>query len=95
MTTHRLKTHPEPFLALYTGAKRFEIRRDDDRVFRVGDVLELLEWVPGEERYTGATVVAIVTYVLRGPGYGVPEGHCIMSTYVTNRWWRSREVNGG
>jgi len=89
MATHELKTHPEPFAAACDGRKRHEIRRDD-RGFAVGDLLHLREWVPPEPRvahaalppagfYTGHAEVFRVTYLTRGPEWGVPEGMVVMS----------------
>lgn len=42
--THCLKTTPEYFEAVQSGAKTFELRREDDKTFDVGDTLMLLEW---------------------------------------------------
>jgi hypothetical protein len=90
---HHLKTHPEPFADLAAGLKTFEFRVND-RGFAVGDVLVLEEYVPeqGEKpapgkpgtgwasgRYTGARCVRGVTHILRGPEFGIPDGHVIMS----------------
>lgn len=69
-----LKTDPEPFSELLSGRKTFEWRKDD-RGFRVGDVLCLREH---EDDYTGRSVVARVTYLLK-ERYGVPEGYCVMA----------------
>lgn len=75
MIEHELKCWPEYFRALESGAKTFELRKDD-RAFRVGDVLHLREWTPlGKARdgefvgeYTGRIVVRRVTYILSGMG---------------------------
>jgi ParB family chromosome partitioning protein len=80
---HRLKCWPEPFAATAAGFKSFEFRQDD-RHFEPGDVLVLCEWVPVEGEpylghYTGARAVRGVTYVLRHPNFGVPEGYVILS----------------
>jgi len=71
---HELKCWPEFFRALLSGAKTFELRRDD-RGFRVWDVLWLREWrrlriVNGhdEGEYTGREMRRVVTYVLSGSG---------------------------
>ena len=42
---HQLKTWPEYFKAVAAGTKTFEVR-ENDRNFKVGDVLELREWIP-------------------------------------------------
>lgn len=92
--THKLKTWPEPFKATRTYAKRFEFRLND-RDFQVGDDLLLQEWEPegsfGEVghtdetalvvtgRYTGQECLRTVTYILRGPAFGIPEGYVVMS----------------
>ncbi len=77
-TGHILKTWPEPFLALWIGDKRFEFRRDD-RGFEVGDQLQLEEWDPMTKEYSGRFVTCNVTYIARGPAWGIPEGYAILS----------------
>ena len=42
MKVHHLKTHAENFDAIVTGAKRFEVRHEEDRSFAVGDRLCLI-----------------------------------------------------
>lgn len=42
---HTLKIQPQYFSAVQSGAKPFEIRKNDCG-FKVGDVLELEEWEP-------------------------------------------------
>lgn len=42
-TMHSLKTDPQVFEAVITGKKTYEIRKNDDRAFKVGDFLRLLE----------------------------------------------------
>lgn len=86
MRTHDLKTWPEFFAALMSGAKTFEIRKDD-RGFMVGDALCLREWDPApysEERdvgpkgFTGREMVRVITYKFAGGRYGIPEGVCVL-----------------
>jgi hypothetical protein len=73
---HRLKTWPGPFRAVWRGDKGHEFRRDD-RDFRVGDWLLLLEWKPKRKTFTGRRISARVTYVTRGR-FGVPRGFAVL-----------------
>jgi len=79
--THRLKTWPEPFQALWDGRKHHEIRRAD-RDFRQGDWLELREWDPGTETYTGRIAHARVTYLSMAGTWGLPADLLVMSVVV-------------
>lgn len=72
---HELKTLPQFFAAVESGAKTFEIR-SDDRGYRVGDILFLREW-DRESGYTGRTLRKQVSYLLREPGL-VPTGMVCM-----------------
>lgn len=63
MTTHELKTCPDFFCAVLSGEKTFELRYDD-RGFRVGDMLILLEWSPAEQGFTGRGIKKRVSYIL-------------------------------
>jgi hypothetical protein len=80
-TVHELKTWPQYFTAVASGAKPFELRRDD-RPYAVGDELELREYDPDSPvGYTGPTSWHRVTYVLRGPEaeqFGLQPGYCIL-----------------
>ena len=76
---HELKTYPEPFAVSSAGVKRFEYRKND-RDYEVGDTLYLREWDPMTGEFTGCWLRELVTYVLRGPDFGVPEGFAILST---------------
>lgn len=89
--THDLKCWPGPFQAVLDGCKPFEWRKAD-RDYRVGDTLRLREWQPLDPangvgwatagHYTGRATAATVTYILHGPGYGIPDGYCIMGIKV-------------
>lgn len=78
MTTHELKIWPEPFRAVRDGDKTFEVR-ENDRDFRLGDWLVLCEWDPEAEAFTGARVVAFVSYIVNGPEWGLPESMAVMA----------------
>lgn len=80
---HELKCWPEQFSALWDGSKNFELRKND-REFQVGDFLLIKEWIPSTEEYTGSSLLRKVSYVLRGPSWGLAEDHCIMSIDILN-----------
>lgn len=94
MNIHQLKTWPVHFEAIWSGVKAFELRYDD-RHFRIGDVLQLIEWIPSAKysvdksgRYTGRSVVAEVTYILNAheeqPEF-VPDNWVIMSLKILTK----------
>ena len=74
MKVHDLKTLPEYFEAVDSGAKPFEVRFND-RDFKAGDVLKLREYSDGE--YTGRVLRRKVTYVLDDQGY-CKEGFVVL-----------------
>ena len=67
---HDLKCWPEYYWSVVTGKKPFEIRKND-RDFSVGDCLNLQEFDPKAETYSGHSFMARVTYMtdfLQQPG---------------------------
>jgi Domain of unknown function (DUF3850) len=62
-TVHELKCWPQFFQAIKFGHKRHDLRRADDREFRVGDRLLLREYDPETRAYTGSTLMAEVSYI--------------------------------
>lgn len=71
-----LKTWPEYFDAVASGAKTFEIRYND-RDYQVGDTLVLHRYDPAKKEYTGESITRNVTYVLPledCPGLDVDRG---------------------
>lgn len=70
--THNLKIWPEYFSAVRDGLKRAELRWND-REYQAGDTLDLCEWDPNEEVFTGDFISVIVTHVAElgqwMPGY--------------------------
>ena len=73
--THHLKIMPEYFNAVISGAKRFELRRND-RDYQVGEYLMLREWYKGQ--YTGNRAKVRVEYVLQNVP-GLKDDYCILS----------------
>lgn len=60
--THNLKIWPEYYAAVSAGDKRAELRWKD-RDYQAGDMLDLCEWDPIEEYFTGEYVSVTVTHV--------------------------------
>jgi Domain of unknown function (DUF3850) len=95
MKTHELKCWPRFFVPLYRGEKTFEFRKDDRgfEVGDVLDLREwepdgatswigrddILERLAPAGGYTGANIRCVVTYILRAPDAGVPDGYVVMS----------------
>jgi len=77
MKIHHLKTWPEYYRAVVSGAKKVEIRKDD-RGFQVDDLLRLEEFEPDKQEYTGSCYTVKVTHILRDRPW-VPEGYVAMS----------------
>ncbi len=81
--THYLKTWPEFFEASQKGLKNFEVRKND-RQFEVGDILILQEFFrqPGTMgeggNLTGRALARTVTYIFRGPLFGLEDGYIVM-----------------
>lgn len=76
-TTHKLKTLKLYFKSVWTGVKKFEVRRND-RNFKVGDLLELQEYDDSNNSYTGREVRSIIIYVLQGGVYGIDREFCVI-----------------
>lgn len=72
--THQLKIREEFFDALVVGHKTAELRREDDKRFEVGDVLELTAVESGRR------ALATVSHVLRDcPEFGLMPGFAMLS----------------
>lgn len=77
--THILKTIPPFYDDVFTGKKKFEVRKDD-RDFKVGDTLLLREWNPDTEQYTGRQTMFEIGYKLRSDfNFGILPGYCVLS----------------
>lgn len=78
--THELKTWPKAFQAVWYGKKAYELRKND-RDYQVGDYLHLREW-DKENGYSGRGLLVEVTYMSKGPDWGLPKGMCVMSIRI-------------
>jgi hypothetical protein len=60
---HRVKCWPEFFEAILSGFKTHDLRRADDRKFKVGDYLRLQEFDADANQYTGRELTVKITYI--------------------------------
>ncbi len=79
MRRHELKTWVIPFIAIAVEERKHHEIRFDDRGYQVGDALFLREFIKEEELYTGRAREYEVTFISRGPEWGLPEGVVVMS----------------
>lgn len=89
---HTLKTDSIPFMEVYRGDKTFELRKDD-RNFKEGDYLYLLETsISGGTLmlYTGQFILAKITSKLRDQ-YGLPADLCILSIKVLDKGYNTQD----
>ncbi len=66
-----LKSHREPFHAVWTGNKTHEIRFND-RAYRYAMLIRLREFNHTTENYTGRAIDIIITHLRFAEGEGVP-----------------------
>lgn len=75
---HQIRLSAQYFDDVCSGKKSFEFRKND-RNYKVGDILEMMEFKEG--RNTGRMVKVLVTYLLDGYT-GMEDDYCIMSIKV-------------
>ena len=88
MRVHDLKIWRRWFMDAVTGAKSFEVRRND-RDFHVGDILRLWEYDEVEWRMTGRTTTVEVVYMTNLTDIGM-TGYVAMGTKRVNDIWGGR-----
>lgn len=81
---HTLKCWPSSFQSIWDGVKTFEIRKND-RGYQEGDSLQLMEFFPETNTYSGRVIGATVKYIVYGGSWGLPEDICVMAIYVWGR----------
>jgi ParB family transcriptional regulator, chromosome partitioning protein len=81
MMMHRLKLNTDYYDDSASGIKTFEIRKND-RDYKVGDILELREWIwscfEGKGACTGNVHWKIITYIFEDVKY-LPSGYVCLS----------------
>ena len=86
MIIHKLKLNSDYYSDSASGVKTFEIRKND-RNFKIGDILELREWVwsaiDGKGAYTGNVHWKIITYILEDEAFLAKGYVCIAVAPIT------------
>lgn len=77
---HQIRLGESFFDDACSNVKSFELRKND-RDYKVGDILEMMEFADG--RNTGRMVRKLVTYILEDYT-GLEDGYCIMATKLLN-----------
>ena len=72
--THELKILPEYFEAVTSERKQFEIR-ENDRDYKVGDLLILREYDIWVDEFTGNSYKAEITYIT---DYAQKDGYVVL-----------------
>ena len=80
--THDLKIYPEFFSAVCTGVKRAELRKND-RDYRVGDTIHLMETPRGSCHQTGEFINVKITHIA-DVGEWMP-GYVLLSVELQER----------
>jgi len=74
---HELKCWAVQYDATVAGKKLFEIR-NNDRGFHRGDTLLLKRYYPDAEEYSGEISFYEITWIERGPSWGLPKDMVVM-----------------
>ena len=77
---HRLKTQKKYADAICGGAKTFEVRKEDNRHFDIGDVVTF-HVIDSDDYHEIERRAYFVPYVLRHDDFpdGIAEGYCVFS----------------
>ena len=78
MKIHELKTEQPYFNLIWSGIKKFELRKND-RDFQIGDVLRLWEYDRINKTYSGSCVEVIIVYILHEYYEAINKPYCIIS----------------
>jgi len=91
MKLRELKCWPDEFHSIGLGLKRHEIRVEDGVPFQVNETILLRQWKPRRNhapwlsqkvgRCTGLVQRVRVSYITRGPEWGIPAGLVVLSIF--------------
>lgn len=70
---HSVKSWPEYYRPVVSGEKTFEVRVGDDRVYQVGDLIDMVEIDKDTRQPTGAHATREITYVMHGGPFIPPN----------------------
>jgi hypothetical protein len=79
---HVLKIWPQFAPSVAHGDKPFEVRLDDGRDFKVGDLCMYCVFDPIAQQYGSLRIHALITYVLPGGQFGIQEGYVVFGHKV-------------
>jgi hypothetical protein len=71
---HTLKVDPEPFLAMWQGLKKADLRDLSDRDIQVGDTVDFEEFDRDTKAYSGLMIRCKITHIQRGYILPTPYG---------------------
>lgn len=77
---HHLKVWREFWPEIKSGAKPFEVRRDD-RSYRAGDILRMRSYDPASRGYEfpyDEYIDFVITFKLPGGQFGIEPGFCVL-----------------
>ena len=85
MIVHQMKTWVPYFESVVSGAKPFDVRRDD-RGFQRGDYVRLVEVSQPRDGMlpTGREAQYEITYVLTGGQFGIEPGYVVLGLGVNS-----------
>jgi hypothetical protein len=77
MKLHKLKTLNPFFEDVWSGLKDFEVRKND-RNFKVGDRLQLIEYSPKYPIMQPRYIFKDIKYILEGGQYGISNDYVVI-----------------
>jgi len=93
---HTVKSHPEPFSKVWSGEKGHEIRIND-RHYRVGHSVRLMEFDPDTKDFSGRTIDLIIMHLRHADGEGpvtsagLKPGYVVFDFLIVNQWKKGGE----
>lgn len=81
---HELKTINPYFQKSYEKQKTFEVR-NNDRNFKVGDIVRLNEYHEKRNFFSGRYVEGVITYILREYSDALNANYCVFLYKETKR----------